>query len=70
MNKKTVTKEEMDDAIFYANMKEMKEEMAKCEMLKGVMNEDLRNEQEYLQEKGVGRARMGFRIRSKMVNKV
>ena len=70
INKKSVTKEEVDEAIFYADQKEMKEEMAKYEKLKGVKDEDFRKEQEYLKEKGVGRARMAFRIRSRMVKKV
>ena len=70
INEKSLTKDEVDEAIFYADQKELKEDMERYEKLKGVKNEDFRKEQEYLNEKGVVRARMAFRIRSRMVNKV
>ena len=69
-NKEMLEKEELEDAVFCHEYKEMKEEMSKCEKLKDVRNEDFRKEQEYMEEKGMGNARMAFRIRTKMVNKV
>ena len=70
VNKKDVGKEEQDEAIVYANQKELKEELEKYEKLKDVKNEDFRCEQDYMKEKGVDRARMAFRIRTRMVNKI
>ena len=70
MNLENVDKGEVDEAILYANMKEMKVEMEKCEKLKEVKNEDFRKEQDYLMEKSVDKGRMAFRLRSRMVPKV
>ena len=70
VNLKDVGKGELDEAILYANLKEMKEEMKKCERLKDVKNEMFRKEQDYLMEKGVNKARMAFRLRSRMEAKV
>ena len=52
VSKKRVTKEEVDEAIFFANQKEIKEEMIKYEKLKDIKNEDFRKEQKYMEEKG------------------
>ena len=38
--------------------------------MKDVKNEDFRKEQDYLMEKSVDKARMAFRLRSRMVAKV
>ena len=70
INKKHVAKEELDEAILYANMKETKLEMEKSEKLKVVKNGDFRKEQEYMMMKGVDRARMEFRLRTRMVPKI
>ena len=70
VSKKRVTKEEVDEAIFFANQKEIKEEMIKYEKLKDIKNEDFRKEQKYMEEKGIERGRMAFRVRTKMVKKV
>merc|ERR1719509_344437 len=69
-NKEVLEKDELEDAVFCHEYKEMKEEMSKCEKLKDIRNEDFRKEQGYMEEKGMGNARMAFRIRTKMVNKV
>ena len=70
MNLENVDKGEVDEAILYANMKERKVEMEKCEKLKEVKNEDFRKEQDYLMEKSVDKGRIAFRLRSRMVPKV
>ena len=67
---KEVGREELEEAIFYANQKMMKEEMLKYEKLKSVKDGDFRKEQEYMEEKGVERARTAFRIRTRMLKKV
>ena len=70
VSRKSVTKEEVDEAMFYQNQKEMKDEMEKYEKLKEIKNEDFRMEQKYMMEKGIERGRMAFRIRTRMVKKV
>ena len=70
MSRRSVSKEEVDEAIFFANQKELKEEMNKYEKLKDIKNEDFRKEQKYMEEKGIERGRMAFRVRTKMVKKV
>ena len=70
INVKHVAKEELDEAILFANMKETKLEMEKSEKLKDVRNGDFRKEQDYMKMKGLDRARMAFRIRTKMVQRV
>ena len=67
---KEVRKEEVEEALFYANQKMIKEEMMRYEKLKSVKDGDFRKEQEYMKEKGVERARTAFRIRTKMLKKV
>ena len=68
--KKEVVREELEEAMFYANQKMIKEEMLKYEKLKSVKDGDFRTEQEYMEEKGVERARTAFRIRTRMLKKV
>lgn len=68
--KKEVCKEELEEAMFYANQKLLKEEMVKYSKLDAVKDGDFRREQDYMKEKGVERARMAFRIRTRMVKKV
>ena len=70
VNVKEVGKEELEEAVFFANQKELKEDMEKYEKLKDVKNQDFRKEQDYMNEKGLARGRMAFRIRTRMVKKV
>ena len=68
---KEARKEEVEEALFYANQKMIKEEMMRYEKLKSVKDGDFRKEQEYImEEKGVERTRIAFRIRTKMLKKV
>ena len=43
-----VSKNEIEDGIFYSNYKEMKEEMTKYEKLEEIKYEDFRKEQDYM----------------------
>ena len=45
---KEVRKEEVEEALFYANQKMIKEEMMRYEKLKSVKDGDFRKEQEYM----------------------
>ena len=69
-NKEELDKDELEDAVFVYEYKEMKEEMRKYEKLKDVVNGDFRKEQLYMEEKALDNARMAFRIRTKMVKNV
>ena len=66
-SKEIISKEELEEAIFYADYNEMKKDMEKYSKLKEVMKQDLRYEQDYMHEKAADKARLAFRIRSKMI---
>ena len=70
VSKEEVGKEELEESIYMANYREMKEEMEMCEKLKSVKDEDYREVQSYMDWKGIGKGRMAFRIRSRMMKKV
>ena len=70
VNVNHVKKEELDEAILYANQKDLKEDIERYEKLKDVKGEDYRKEQEYMMWKGVDKSRMAFRLRTRMLNKV
>ena len=70
MGVKDGDKEEIEEAAFYANQKELKEDLEKYEKLKSVKDEDFRKEQDYLSWKGMDKGRLAFRIRTKMVKNV
>ena len=64
------TKKDIEEAIFYSNYKEMKEELGTYEKLKTIKDKDFTKEQDYLNEKSIEKARMAYRIRTKMVQRV
>ena len=66
VNTEMVRKEELEEAVAYADYKEMKEEMNKYDKLKQVKDADMRKEQDYMHEKAVDKARKAFRLRTKM----
>jgi hypothetical protein len=70
LNEEEVTKKEIEEAIFYSNYKEMKEEIEQCDKLRTIKNENFTKEQEYMKEKSIEKARTAYRIRTKMVQRV
>ena len=70
LNKEDMTKKEIEEAIFYSNYKEMKDEIGKCEKLTTIKNENFTKEQDYRKEKSIEKARTAYRIRTKMVQRV
>ena len=46
-----ITKQEIKEAIFYSNYKEMKSAIAKYDKLEAIKHENLTKEQEYMKEK-------------------
>ena len=70
INEKEVTKEELEDAIFFHNYREMKEDINKYKKLEDVKHEDMRELPEYMMEKSLETSRMAFRVRTKMVKSI
>jgi len=70
VNKEMISKEELEEAVSFADYKEMKKDMERYDKLKEVKDQDLRNEQEYMHVKAADKARLAFRIRTKMIKHV
>ena len=70
LDRKVMTKEEIEEAVFYSSYKETKDEMEKYDKVKDIKDEDFRQEQGYMKEKAMDNARMAFRIRTKMVKSI
>ena len=66
VNKTEVTKEELKEAIFYHNYKEVKNELSSKGKLEDVKNENFTKVQDYMKNKNIQSARMMFSLRSKM----
>ena len=67
LNTRMLCKEEIKEAIFYSNYKEMKEEMKRYKKMEDVQHEDFTKLPDYImKEKSIDRVR----IRSKMVNDI
>ena len=71
INEMTINKKEIQDAVFYHNYGEIKEEMEKYRKLEEVKHGDFTKLPEYMiKEKSIERVRMAYRIRSRMVNDI
>ena len=70
INNVEVTKEELEEALFFHNYKEMKGDINKCEKLEDVKHETMRELSEYIKEKGIEKSRMAFRVRTTMVKTI
>ena len=70
INENEVTKDELDEAIYYHNYKEMKLEVFSYKKLEEIQNEDFRELPDYMHDKSIENARMAFRIKSGMVNRI
>ena len=64
-------KDEINEAVFYSNYKEMKQDLNKYKKLEDIRNEDFRSLPDYIvKEKSLDNVRMAYRIRSKMVKDI
>ena len=63
-------KKAIEENIFYYNYKVMKEDMKRYTKLEDIQHEDFRDIQNYMKFKSVAKARLAFRIRSKMVKSI
>ena len=70
LNEDEVSKEELEDGIYYHHYKEMKLEGCGYKKLEAVKKDDFTKLPEYMNEKSVDRARLAFRIKSEMVNTI
>ena len=70
INQKEVDKEAMEEAIFFHNYKEMKQELQGYKKLEDIKDNDFTKMPEYMEDKSLENARMAFRIKSKMVQSI
>ena len=64
-------KNEINEAVFYNNYKEIKEDMNSYRKLEDIRNEDFRSLPDYIiKDKSLDKVRMAYRIRTKMVNDI
>ena len=70
INEKDVSKEEIEEAVYFHHYKEMKLEVCEYKKLESVKNDDFTKLPEYMNEKSLENARMAFRIKTEMVNKI
>ena len=70
INQKEVDKEAMEEAIFFQNYKEMKQDLQGFKKLEEIKHNDFTKMPEYMEDKSLENARMAFRIKSKMVQSI
>ena len=70
INKKDIKKEAMEEAIFFHNYKEMKQDLQGYKKLEDVKDNGFTKIPEYMEEKSLEKSRMSFRIKSKMVQSI
>ena len=68
VNEKEVSKETVEEEIFYHRYKELKKEMDSKEKCKDIKHEDCREVQRYMKTNSIEKARMKFSLRAKMYN--
>ena len=70
INEKEVNKDEIEEAIYFHNYKEMKIEANSFKKLEDIKNDDFTEVPEYMNYKSLENARMAFRIKYGMVNRI
>ena len=70
MTKVNIPKSKIKEAIYYSHYKSMKEDIEKSSKLEDIKHEDFRKIQPYFMDKSIENTRLGFRIRTKMVEKI
>ena len=66
LNEQDISKETVNEEIFFHHYKEMKEDMDRLKKLEDIKNEDFRQVQEYMKCCAIEQARLTFSLRSKM----
>ena len=67
INKKVIQKEAMEEAIFYHNYHEMKQELETYKKLEEIKHKDYTKLPDYMEDKSLEKSRLAFRIKCKMV---
>ena len=65
-----MTKEKIEEAIYYHNYKEMKIGVSSYKKLEEIKYYDFTDVPEYMNDKSLENARMAFRMKSGMANKI
>ena len=67
INLNNVTKEKIQEQLFYNHYKDMKEEMENSKKMSKIKHEDFRKEQEYMNDKSIDSSRTQLRVRLEML---
>ena len=67
VNKNSVQKDKIKEAVFYHHYKDLKEQMNKYKKLEGIKHQDFTVMQTYMKEKSVDKCRTKFRLRTEML---
>ena len=71
LNVKMQDKDVIEEAVFYHNYSEMKEDMLKYKKLDQIRHQDFRNLPEYIvKEKSIEKVRLAYRIRTNMIKDI
>ena len=70
INEEDVSKDEIEEGIYYNHYKEMKLEISGYKKLEAIKNDDFSELPDYMNEKSLENARMAFRIKAGMVNRI
>ena len=62
-----MTKEKIQEQLFYNHYKDMKEEMENSKKMSKVKHEDFRKEQEYMNDESIDSSRTQLRVRPEML---
>ena len=65
-----MSKDEIEEGIYYNHYKEMKLEISGYKKLEAIKNDDFSELPDYMNEKSLENARMAFRIKAGMVNRI
>ena len=70
LNKYKISKKEIQNAIFDTHYKEMMTKFQQSRKLADIKDDNFRTMQDYFNDRNIGTARMKFKIRTKMVDKI
>ena len=70
INEEDVSKEEVEEGIYYHDYKKLKIEVSGYKKLEAIKNDDFTELPDYMNDKNIENSRMAFRINSGMVNKI
>ena len=69
INQKEIKKEAREEAIFFHNYEEMKQDLQRYKKLEDIKDDDFTKMPDNMKDKSLENARMSFRIKSKMMDR-